>query len=567
MNVEKRLPRGLIEVSNQCRKNCLYCGIRSGNAALKRYHLSEAEVLSAAEEAVRRGYPAIALQAGESESEENTAFYEKVLRELPENLEVTLSLGEQTEEVYRRWKTAAGKRTLRYLLRIETSNRGLFEKIHPSGTEGERGLHSFDRRVECIRTLKKLGYVTGSGVMIGLPGQSKADLERDLDWFEEMKLDMVGMGPYIPAEGTPLAAEKVISEKERLELTLWMIGEVRRRMPEVNIVSATALEVLEAGARELGFKAGANVYMPNLTPAFAREKYSLYPGKSEADVPLVEVKDLKIAFNLGGRRSVPVRNVSFSLPRNSRVALVGESGSGKSLTALALGGLVDRAEISGTIVSSARIAYIFQNPMQSLNPVMKVGRQIEEGMRRGEGEDKREVSELLESVGLPSETAGKYPCQLSGGQQQRVMIAMALAQKPDLLIADEPTTALDVTTQKEVLELIDRIADERKMSVLLITHNLGLVKEHSRYVNVMYAGEIVEAGPVSEVLGGPRHPYTKGLLAAVPRLDAPKDAPLKDIPGTVPPPTAWPSGCAFHPRCPEAKPGCATDDYPCRRRM
>ena len=150
---------------------------------------------------------------------------------------------------------------------------------------------------------------------------------------------------------------------------------------------------------------------------------------------------------------------------------------------------------------------------------------------------------------------------MSGGQQQRVMIAMALAQEPDLLIADEPTTALDVTTQKEVLDLIARIADERKMAVLLITHNLGLVSRYSKLVNVMYAGEIVERGDVRQVLDHPRHPYTRGLVAAVPRLDAPKDAPLQDIPGTVPPPTDWPTGCAFHPRCPKMRPECASDRF------
>ena len=274
---------------------------------------------------------------------------------------------------------------------------------------------------------------------------------------------------------------------------------------------------------------------------------------------LLKVGNLRVAFKMEGRLSVPVRNVSFEIPENGRVALVGESGSGKSLTALTVGGLVDRAEISGTIEGRPRIAYIFQNPMQSLNPVMRVGKQVEEGLKgskvSGEARASR-VSSLLSSVGLPPGTERKYPCELSGGQQQRVMIAMALAQEPDLLIADEPTTALDVTTQKEVLDLVGRVADARRMAVLLITHNLGLVARYSKFVNVMYAGEIVERGEVSEVLRNPRHPYTQGLIAAVPRLDAPKDAPLKDIPGTVPPPWAWPSGCAFHPRCPKARPEC-----------
>ena len=271
-----KLPRGLIEVSNICRKNCLYCGIRRGAAEVPRYHMTVEEVLECAAEAVRRGYPAIALQAGEIESEENTRFYEEVLRSLG-GLEVTLSLGEQTEEVYRRWKAAAGDRVLRYLLRIETSNRELYAKLHPAD-------HSFDRRLECIRTLKRLGYVTGSGVMIGLPGQSREDLERDLDWFVREDLDMVGMGPYIPAANTPMASEevRVKSEELRMEDALWMIRETRRRMPHINIVAATALEVLDPEGRELGFANGANVYMPNLTPAKYRNNYRLYPGKSEA---------------------------------------------------------------------------------------------------------------------------------------------------------------------------------------------------------------------------------------------------------------------------------------------
>ena len=273
---------------------------------------------------------------------------------------------------------------------------------------------------------------------------------------------------------------------------------------------------------------------------------------------ILDVQHLRISFRLEGRLSVPVRDVSFSIPENGRVALVGESGCGKSLTALALGGLVDRADISGKIVGAPRIAYVFQNPMQSLNPVMKVGRQIDEAMP---GKKTMSNSDFLTAVGLPADAARKYPCELSGGQQQRVMIAMALAQEPDLLIADEPTTALDVTTQQEVLDLIRRVADERRMAVLLITHNLGLVRRYADYVNVMYAGNVVEQGPTADILYRPRHPYTQGLVAAVPRLSAPKDAPLVDIPGTVPPPWNWPQGCAFHPRCPKIKPSCASSDF------
>ena len=271
------LIRGLIEVSNLCQKNCLYCGIRRGNSSLSRYHLSVEEVLTCAEKALALKYPAIALQAGELESEKNTAFYEEVLHKLPPALEVTLSLGEQTEEVYQRWKIAGGNRVIRYLLRIETSNPELYAKIHPAEC-------SFARRVECIRTLKRLGYVTGSGVMIGLPGQTMDDLKRDLDWFEAMNLDMVGMGPYIPDPSTPLFdAPSSWTSAQRFQTAIWMISEVRRRMPNINIVSATALEALKPGEGQLaGLSAGANVIMPNITPAPYRAAYNLYPGKPTA---------------------------------------------------------------------------------------------------------------------------------------------------------------------------------------------------------------------------------------------------------------------------------------------
>ena len=280
MKTRRLLLRGLIEVSNRCAKNCLYCGIRRGNRKVVRYHMTEDEVMACVEEAVRRGYPAVALQAGELETEANTAFYEGVLRRLPPGLEVTLSLGEQTEAVYRRWKEAAGDRVLRYLLRIETSNRALYAKIHPADC-------SFDRRVNCIRTLKRLGYVTGSGVMIGLPGQTRDDLLRDIDFFVAERLDMVGMGPYVEHPDSPLAGRDegwgMRDEEERLELALWMIREVRKRLPNVNMVAATALEALAPGrGRELGLAAGANVIMPDLTPEKYKRAYDLYPGKTTA---------------------------------------------------------------------------------------------------------------------------------------------------------------------------------------------------------------------------------------------------------------------------------------------
>ncbi len=280
---------------------------------------------------------------------------------------------------------------------------------------------------------------------------------------------------------------------------------------------------------------------------------------------LLSVQHLRIAFHRDGREIVPVRDVSFTVPEHGRVALVGESGCGKSLTALSLARLspTDRATVTGEIrfaSPASRVAYVFQNPGESLNPVMRVAAQIREALPREmsrTAQDAR-ILELLARTGLPdpARAAHAYPCELSGGQQQRCMIAMALAAAPDLLVADEPTTALDVTTQKQVLELIDSLADETGMAVLLITHNLGLVAGRMNEVNVMYAGRIVERGPVLDVLAHPRHPYTRGLLAAVPALDAPRDAPLADIPGTVPPPDAWPTGCAFWPRCAAAQTRC-----------
>ena len=287
------LPRGLIETSNICAKDCLYCGIRKGNAKVPRYLIPEEEVKGCIDEARRRGYPAVAFQAGEIESEANTAYYERILamcRKMrrqecrrPElgggfvqeggcALEVTLSLGEQTEEVYRRWKDAGA---MRYLIRIETSNRELYAKIHPAEC-------SFERRLGCIRTLKRLGYVTGSGVMIGLPGQTTGDLARDIVFYGEEDLDMVGMGPYIPAPGTPLASA-CPRGRGRYGLALRMIALTRLYLHDVNIVAATALEALDPdGGRNRGIEAGANVIMPVLTPLRYRRNYDLYPGKTSA---------------------------------------------------------------------------------------------------------------------------------------------------------------------------------------------------------------------------------------------------------------------------------------------
>ena len=266
------LPRGLIECSNVCAKNCLYCGIRKGNDKTVRYRMPEEDVLGCINEVRRRGYPAVAFQAGEIEGEANTAYYERHIA-MCRGLEVTLSLGEQTEEVYRRWKDAGA---MRYLIRIETSNRELYAKIHPAEC-------SFERRVECIRTLKRLGYVTGSGVMIGLPGQTIDDLAHDIVFYGDENLDMVGMGPYVAHPDSLMPDSRYQLPTTNYQLSLRMIALTRLYLWNVNIVAATALEVLDPeNGRRRGIEAGANVIMTNLTPAKFRVGYDLYPGKVQA---------------------------------------------------------------------------------------------------------------------------------------------------------------------------------------------------------------------------------------------------------------------------------------------
>ena len=301
--------------------------------------------------------------------------------------------------------------------------------------------------------------------------------------------------------------------------------------------------------------------------------------------PILQVSNLSVTFTREGQVSRPVRCVSFDVNAGERVALVGESGCGKSLTALSLVRLspTERARLTGSILfngeellgtsdkalSAVRgrgIAYVFQDPSASLNPVMRVGAQIVEALPLGTTEATEYVKGLLARVGIPDPVRAfrAYPSEMSGGQQQRVMLAMALAARPQLLVADEPTTALDVTTQQHVLDLIDELARDFQMAVLLITHNLGLVAGRMKRVNVMYAGCVVESGCVEDVLLHPRHPYTRRLLAAVPRLDARRGEHLCDIPGTVPSPDAVPDGCAFGPRCPDVKEECGTAEPPCQ---
>ncbi len=284
---------------------------------------------------------------------------------------------------------------------------------------------------------------------------------------------------------------------------------------------------------------------------------------------LLSVQDLRVAFSRGGVRVEPVRGVSFEIKRGERVALVGESGCGKSLSALSLARLAptDRAEVKGQLLFEGRdllaegtvesvrrsgIAYVFQDPSACLNPVLRVERQLMEVTSR------REAAELLAAVGLPDaeRMLKSFPCELSGGQQQRVMLAMALAAKPRLLVADEPTTALDVVVQRQVLRLIRELSERFDMAVLLITHNLGIVARDVEQLYVMYAGEIVEEGAVMDVLQRPRHPYTQGLLRAVPSLEGDVPERLQDIPGTVPALGEARVGCGFAPRCSVAKERC-----------
>ena len=292
--------------------------------------------------------------------------------------------------------------------------------------------------------------------------------------------------------------------------------------------------------------------------------------------PLLEIRGLTVAFDTerGSAPIRPVQDVSLSIFPGQTVALVGESGSGKSVTALSVLRLVPSPPgrtLSGEIMLEGTdicrmsekqlqhmrgkdIAMIFQEPMTSLNPVYTVGDQILEAITLHQKVSFREArkiaAEAMAAVGIadPEERLKTYPHQLSGGMRQRVMIAMALSCKPKLLIADEPTTALDVTIQAQILELLRRLQRETGMAILLITHDLGVVAENADVVAVMYAGRIVEFAGVEELFDHPLHPYTRGLFAAVPRLGQ-ASARLEAIPGTVPNPANFPAGCRFHPRC------------------
>jgi len=300
-----------------------------------------------------------------------------------------------------------------------------------------------------------------------------------------------------------------------------------------------------------------------------------------ASQALLEVQDLKVHFDLPGGRLQAVGGVSFELHPGETLGLVGESGCGKTVTALSILRLLPEppAEVAGTVrfqgeelsaapaarlrqVRGNRMAMVFQEPMTALNPVLTIGEQVAEVLRlhRGLGhhEARQEAAAALTRVGLPEaeRRLGQYPHQLSGGLRQRALMAMALACSPDLLIADEPTTALDVTIQAQILALLARLQAEMGLAVLFITHNLGIVAQTADRVAVMYAGLIVEEARTPELFKNPGHPYTRGLLGSVPRLDfrhAPGEE-LAAVPGQVP--TEPPPGCLFRDRCPEAQPRC-----------
>ncbi|MET9152604.1 ABC transporter ATP-binding protein [Streptomyces griseoflavus] len=303
---------------------------------------------------------------------------------------------------------------------------------------------------------------------------------------------------------------------------------------------------------------------------------------------LLSVDELTITFGGAGRKeSRAVDGVSFDVDQGQVVGLVGESGCGKSVTSLALMGLLPhkgvkiggRAEFDGTDLftmgPSARrdlrgsqMAMIFQDPLSSLNPVVPVGVQVTEILERHRGMKgeaaRKEAAHLLDRVGIPDPTRRlkEFPHQLSGGMRQRALIAMAVACAPSLLIADEPTTALDVTIQAQILELLKELVDQEGTALLMITHDLGVVAGLCDQVNVLYAGKVVESAGRRELFAHPTHPYAHGLLGSIPRLDAPRGEALKPIRGSINDRIAWADGCAFAPRCDRYEMGCLTGTPP-----
>ncbi len=307
------------------------------------------------------------------------------------------------------------------------------------------------------------------------------------------------------------------------------------------------------------------------------------PASPRAEVPVLSVQDLEVVFPTPDGDVQAVRGVSWDIYEGEVLAIAGESGSGKSVSVMAaLGLLPSTAQVSGSIsyrgqdvtamadkelekLRGSAISMVFQDPMTSLNPVMTVGAQIAEGVRVHQRATtavaRSKAVELLHLVGIPNapQRVDSYPHELSGGMRQRVMIAMAIANDPDLLIADEPTTALDVTIQAQVLDVLERAREAAGSALVVITHDLGVVARTAHRLLVMYAGRIAETGMADNVFERPAHPYTAGLLGAIPRLDAPKGTRLMPIDGTPPSMLAPPPGCAFAPRCPRATDICSQE--------
>lgn len=270
--------RGLVEFSNICIKNCKYCGIRKENSHVERFLMSEEDILQSAKWIYENAYGSMALQSGERTDKEFVDFVEKILKKIQKmtnnGLGITLSVGEQTYETYKRWREAGATR---YLLRIETTNRDLFEKIHPKDET-----HNFDKRLQALKELRSTGYQVGTGVMIGLPGQTEEDLVNDIIFFKENDIDMIGMGPYILHDETPMGQEfknNILSKEKRVELGLKMIAICRIYLKDINIAATTALQGLDPEGREKGLLAGANIIMPSATKTSERVKYQLYNGK------------------------------------------------------------------------------------------------------------------------------------------------------------------------------------------------------------------------------------------------------------------------------------------------
>jgi peptide/nickel transport system ATP-binding protein len=303
--------------------------------------------------------------------------------------------------------------------------------------------------------------------------------------------------------------------------------------------------------------------------------------------PLLEVKDLRVHFPTEDGVVKAVDGLTFTIQPGETLGVVGESGSGKSVSFLTIMGLVtaEQADITGQVlyrgqdllampadeirkIRGASMSMIFQDPMTSLHPFYKVGDQISEAIRAHQQVSKKDGAEqaveMLSRVGIPrpEERAKQYPHEFSGGMRQRAMIAMALSLNPDLLIADEPTTALDVTVQAQILDLIDRLKDEFNAAVAIITHDLGVVAEHCDNIQVMYAGKIVETGDRNDIYYRSHHPYTWGLLRSIPRLDTRSDERLVPIKGLPPSLIHVPEGCSFHPRCPYVMDVCRTKEPP-----